>query len=71
MWVMAAPDPNLVVDITDRFGLKIDALRAHDSQTAHMDDLEDRITQWSTMAAQQAELPEGRLAEMFKVVAVP
>ena len=71
VWVMAAPDPNLVVDITDRFGLKIDALRAHESQTAHMDDLEDRITQWSTMAAQQAELAEGRLAEMFKVVAVP
>ena len=71
VWVMASPEPNLVVDITERFELKIEALRAHDSQTAHMDDLEDRIRQWATMAAQQAGLPEGQLVEMFKVVAVP
>ena len=71
VWVMASPEPNLVVDITERFELKIEALRAHDSQTAHMDDLEDRIRQWATMAARQAGLPEGQLVEMFKVVAVP
>ena len=71
VWVMGAPDPNRVVDVTDRFDLKIKALQAHDSQTAHMDDLEERITQWSTMAAEQAGLPEGRLAEMFKVAYVP
>ena len=71
VWVMAAPDPDYAVDITDRFPTKIAALRAHDSQTAHMDDLEDRLSQWATMAAQQAGLPDGRLAEMFKRVAIP
>ena len=71
VWVMASPEPNLAVDITERFDLKIEALRAHDSQTAHMDDLEDRLRQWATMAAQQAGLPEGQLVETFKVVAVP
>lgn len=71
VWVMAAPDPTHAVDITDQFAKKIAALRAHESQTGHMDDLEERITQWATMGAQQAGLPEGRLAESFKVVAVP
>lgn len=71
VWVMGAPDPNRAVDVTDRFDLKVKALQAHESQTAHMDDLEERITQWSTMAAEQAGLPEGRLAEMFKVAYVP
>ena len=37
---MAHPDTNHDVDITDRFDAKVAALRAHDSQTAHMDDLE-------------------------------
>ncbi|MGI9196794.1 MAG: PIG-L deacetylase family protein [Candidatus Nanopelagicales bacterium] len=71
VWVMASPDPTHAVDITDQFAKKIAALRAHESQTGHMDDLEERITQWATMGAQQAGLPEGRLAESFKVVAVP
>lgn len=71
IWVMAAPDPNRAVDVTDQVPLKVAALRAHDSQTAHMDDLEERITQWMTSAAQAAGLPEGRLAEAFKVVSVP
>ena len=71
VWVMAAPDPNRAVDVTDEVALKVAALRAHESQTAHMDDLEERITQWMTSAAQAAGLPEGRLAEAFKVVSVP
>lgn len=71
VWVMAAPDPNRAVDITDQVSLKVAALRAHESQTAHMDDLEERITQWMTSAAQAAGLPDGRLAEAFKVVSVP
>lgn len=71
VWVMAAPDPSHAVDITDTLPLKIAALRAHESQTAHMDDLEERITMWMTMGAQEAGLPEGRLAEVFKVISVP
>src|SRR3954470_13357117 len=34
-WVMAAPQPDHYVDITDTFDTKIAALRAHKSQTAH------------------------------------
>ena len=69
VWVLASPNPNHVLDVTDNFSAKISALRAHESQTAHMDDLEDRIRGWMTMTAQLGELPEGRLAEGFMVVA--
>ncbi len=68
-WLMAHPDNNHVVDITDRFDTKIAALRAHESQTAHMDDLESRLRQWGAMNAEAAGLPAGRLAERFFVVA--
>ncbi len=68
VWVMASPTPNRWVDVTDTFEAKIEALRAHDSQTAHMDDLSDRIRGWLTMWAEQGGLPEGRLAEAFMVV---
>jgi LmbE family N-acetylglucosaminyl deacetylase len=68
VWVLASPAPNHFLDVTDNFAAKIAALRAHDSQTAHMDDLEDRIRGWMTMTAEMGGLPEGRLAEGFMVV---
>ena len=63
-----APSPTHFHDITDTFDAKIAALRAHDSQTAHMDDLEERVGGWMRMQAANAGLPEGRLAEAFMVV---
>jgi LmbE family N-acetylglucosaminyl deacetylase len=68
VWIMAAPEPDTWVDVTDQLDRKLAALRAHDSQTAHMDDLEDRIRSWMTAAAQAGGLPDGRLAEAFRVV---
>ncbi len=68
VWVLASPTPNQFVDVTDNFAAKIAALRAHASQTSHMDDLEARIREWTGRQAQQAGLPEGRLAEAFMVV---
>ena len=68
-WLMAHPVSNHVVDITDRCDTKIAALRAHESQTAHMDDLESRLRHWGAMNAEAAGLPAGRLAERFFVVA--
>ena len=71
VWVMGAPEPNHVVDVTEQVELKLAALRAHESQTAHMDDLEDRIRSWMTMAAERGGLPEGRLAEAFLRTTIP
>jgi LmbE family N-acetylglucosaminyl deacetylase len=68
VWVMASPSPNHWVDVTDTFDAKIAALRAHESQTAHMDDLPGRIRGWLSSWAEQGGLPEGRLAEAFMVV---
>ncbi|MGH8894722.1 MAG: PIG-L deacetylase family protein [Actinomycetes bacterium] len=67
-WVMAHPDNNHHVDITDVFDTKVAALQAHESQTAHTDDLEGRLREWTGANAVAAGLPEGRFAERFFVV---
>ena len=41
VWIVAAPGADHYVDITDAFPRKIAALRAHESQTGHLDGLED------------------------------
>jgi LmbE family N-acetylglucosaminyl deacetylase len=66
-WVAGHPTPNTGIDITDTFSRKIAALRRHDSQTGHMDDLEDRLRMWGSMTATAFDLGEGRLAESFSV----
>ena len=70
VWVMGGTTagPNRFVDVTDTFDRKIAALRAHVSQTAHMEDLEDRLRGWLAGHAKAAGLAEGRLAEAFRVV---
>jgi LmbE family N-acetylglucosaminyl deacetylase len=68
VWVMGGPRPDHAIDITETFDIKIAALRSHESQTAHMDDLETFIRGWAEATAQRFELPEGRLAEAFQVV---
>ncbi|MGL5859246.1 MAG: PIG-L deacetylase family protein [Angustibacter sp.] len=75
VWLMAHPeaDPAArhVVDITTTFERKLAALRAHTSQTAHLgDQLEERLRQWGTSLAQEAGLPNGHLAEMFRPVSL-
>jgi LmbE family N-acetylglucosaminyl deacetylase len=70
VWVMggAGGVADRYVDVTDTFDRKLAALRAHVSQTAHMDDLEDRLRGWLGLNATNASLPEGRLAEAFRVL---
>ena len=61
-------EPNHFVDITDSFDLKMAALRAHASQTGHMENLEEMIREWGQRNAGLGGLPEGRIAESFKIV---
>jgi LmbE family N-acetylglucosaminyl deacetylase len=65
---MATPEPNHWVDITGTFDAKIAALRAHKSQTAHMDDLDTRIRGWGSANAVAAGLPEDHVAEAYRVI---
>ena len=68
-WVMTAgAGADTWVDITDQFDRKVAALRRHVSQTSHMDDLEGLLRGFLARNAHLAGLPEGRLAEGFRVV---
>jgi LmbE family N-acetylglucosaminyl deacetylase len=68
VWLPNGPSLNHYVDITDTFLRKIAALRAHESQTGHMEDLANFLRPWLARAAAQGGLPEGRLAEGFQVI---
>ena len=68
VWIAGGPAPGHYVDITATFGRKIAALRAHESQTAHMDGMEERLRQWFGQVAAQGGLPDGHLAEPFQVL---
>lgn len=71
VWVMGAPQPDHYVDVTDTFESKLAALQAHVTQTAHFDDLDGFLRRMSTAMATAGGLPEGRLAEVFRVVTIP
>lgn len=66
VWLMAHPQGDTWMDITDTFDSKVSALRCHVSQVSHRDDLAEMLRGWATMIAKQGGLPEGRLAEGFR-----
>ncbi len=67
VWVMAAPDRNVYVDVTDTFDAKLAALRSHVSQHTDSDgNLEARIRGWLSQNADEAGWETGRLAEGFR-----
>ncbi len=68
VWVMSAANPNHHVDITDTFDQKMAALHSHVSQTAHNPNLENMVREWGARNAASVGLPEGHLAEIFRVV---
>ncbi len=68
VWVTAHVTPDHFVDITDFFHLKMAALHSHVSQTAHNAELENMVRSWGERNAVAGGLPEGRIAEAFKIV---
>ena len=68
IWVSGFAQPDHWVDITDTFDLKMAALHAHASQTAHNKELENMVREWGQRNAGIGGLPEGRIAEAFKIV---
>jgi len=68
VWLMAPPDADTFVDVTDAFDRKVAALRRHVSQTGGMDDLAGMLRAWMDAIAAEGGLPPGRLAESFRLV---
>jgi LmbE family N-acetylglucosaminyl deacetylase len=68
VWLMADPAPDHPVVIDQTFAVKLAALRAHRSQTSHMEDLEGTLRGWGELTAQRFDLPAGSLAEAFRVI---
>jgi LmbE family N-acetylglucosaminyl deacetylase len=68
VWLMAHPEADLRVDVTDTFDRKLAGLRAHESQTGQRNDLEEMLRGWLQAGAAAAGMPDGRLAESFRVV---
>jgi len=71
LWLMGDTNPNHWIDITDFFDRKLQSLIAHQSQTSHMESLEDILRGWGGMQAAAAGFPEGRLAEAFRQIKLP
>ncbi len=57
------------VDITDAFDAKVAALLRHESQMTDPDGIEARMREWGERIGAEAQLPEGRLAEGYTVMA--
>ena len=68
VWLMAGPQPDHVVDITEQFERKLRALQCHESQHPEPDGLEERMRGWGRMTAERFGLPPERLAEIFQIV---
>ncbi len=66
LWLMAAPEPTVAVDITPNFERKLAALRRHESQVGAGDHLEAMLREWNGAQSRTAGLPEARLAEAFR-----
>ena len=68
VWVMGHPTPDHFVDVTKTFERKLSALKAHHSQTSHMENLESLIKEWGERIAGIAGFAAGTYAEGFKIV---
>jgi LmbE family N-acetylglucosaminyl deacetylase len=68
VWYVGGPGPDHAVDVTDTFDRKFAALRAHVTQTSHMEDLGGMLRERLSTVASGLGLPEGRLAEAFTII---
>jgi LmbE family N-acetylglucosaminyl deacetylase len=69
VWLQAAGTPDRFVDITDVIDRKLEALRSHVSQHPDPGRLDDLIRGWGEMVGKAGGLPDGHLAEGYRVVA--
>ena len=69
VWQFGGPADDTAVDVTDVFPAKVKACSAHDSQTPMLDrSVEEELREHLSRTAREHGLPEGRLAEAYRVV---
>ncbi len=68
VWYTAGPNADHVVDVTDTYPRKLAALRAHVSQTGHLETLDEMLRERMGLVARGLGLPAGRLAEAYTVI---
>ena len=69
VWQFGGPVADTAVDVTDHFEAKVRACSAHDSQTPMLDrPVEAELRDHLSRTAAEHGLPEGRLAEAYRVV---
>ena len=68
VWLMAGPQADRVVDVTDVTDRKLAALLRHESQHIDAVATEARVRAWMQATGEQFGLPAGRLGEAFQVV---
>jgi LmbE family N-acetylglucosaminyl deacetylase len=66
--MMGAPGAASPVDVTEVADRKLAALGCHRSQLADADTTFAAVRAWMAATAEEAGLPEGRLAEVFRVI---
>lgn len=69
VWIMASPQPNHYVDVTEVMETKLAAIHAHVSQLPDPDGVDVRVRDWCRKAAKDAGLGPDRFCEAFQVVA--
>lgn len=68
VWLIGGPESTEYVDVTDTFDRKIATLRSHASQLDMTDEFENMIRASLAENAARGGLPDGRLAEAFRVI---
>jgi LmbE family N-acetylglucosaminyl deacetylase len=73
LWIMGpgGQHAGVAVDTTATVERKVAALMCHKSQMPDPDAVAQRVRDWSRANGELAGLPEGRAAELFRVVLIP
>jgi LmbE family N-acetylglucosaminyl deacetylase len=73
LWIMApgGRGGSIAVDTTATVQRKVDALLCHKSQIGDPDAVAERILSWAKAQGEQAGLPTGGAAELFRVTRIP
>lgn len=68
VWIVGGAKSNECVDVTEQFDRKVRALLCHETQHPDPAAVSERVRTWMGHTAAAFDLPEGRLAEAFRVV---